>query len=150
MFDHAIKYAREFIGERGGLPVTFIGYSADSIYVVPCDYQNDNEKYNLLKLISLFFSVHNVESYVVMHEIWMSEDTDHRTAGIVFIKIDREKRQMRLFRKEGFTELEHRTTDVKGAFTEILAPANLQITDELRATVISILDKLGMQKLPLS
>lgn len=131
MFEHAIKFAKE-MGD--GLPITFIGYS-DDIFIVPGIWSCDDEKYNILKLITLFFAMNRVDEYVVIYDV-----TYNAKAAVAFVKINREKRELKLFGKEDWKEIEHETTDVKGAFTELLAPKDLQIPSDLQKRISDALD----------
>lgn len=165
-FNHAIKTSKEIVESGEEIKPLFFAYTEDSFVVFPAMFNNDEEKERFLLQLKIIFAALEISYYIFVHEGWFlkvpkedenkpfpkpSEHPDKKEALVISCISHDEKRMViyEIEKEENKRVLKNKIEGSKnesilGAFTELLPPKDMQLSDEFKSKVLNSLKDLGI------
>ncbi len=159
LLDRNMDFAKNYFNDHKNLKPMIIGYdSLNNPYVIPLTFQNDDEKYRLLEVIKIFFTLKEIKQYVAIFEAYIAtlkpQDKEFKGAvrdhpdkqdGLCAIAVNKIGTRGRLYTVSKDMELipaGEDVSEIKGIFTELL-PKN-KFNEYEKKKLEELLTKLGM------
>ena len=160
IFDRAVEYAKQTMVSDGNLMPVLMAYTSDEVIVIPmAKLFGENRDMTIADLLTIYFLLHGVTSYVLMHEAMLRHEPANggkprKVEAVMVVEVGREHQSVsvhEVVRGQGISIVPFplKPGNLTGKLTSLLPKDDFTTEDVMFEIAESIVNAMGSKRLPL-
>lgn len=159
IFDRAVLYAKKTIISDGNLMPVLMAYTSDEVIVIPMERLiGENRDMTIADLLTIYFLLHGVTSYVLMHEAMLQHEPANggkprKVEAVMVVEVGRGTQSVSVHEvvREPLSIIPFpmKPGNLEGKLVSLLPKEDLAVEDVMFEIAESIINAMGSKRLPL-